>query len=166
MMKSILFALIALLTSAHANFSAGDKRAVIFEEKGIGTCTQNATCYNEVTDYLDTLWGGKRALRGGSEQDERALTACPPGVISKCREWDDQFFICLFFQGCTARRQLQGDFVSEQDEMEAALDDACWSDAGVGTDIAITKKVQRHLGAQYDVTNLSFRMQVYKCGGF
>ena len=181
-MKSFLSVLMTTLfvSSAHG-YTAGDKRAILMEDIQ-GTCLHNPACYDAVTTVLADLWatGGGRKLRG---------------LGGKCPRWcvdNQEGVFCQFYDDCR-RRELQDAFFSdpatsttpatdpaattttaeasgvdspEYTEFMHSVEDTCWGDTGVGTDIAITKKVKKALqGTDYDISAMSFRMQVYKCFG-
>lgn len=43
------------------------------------------------------------------------------------------------------------------------IEDHCWVDLGLGTDITFAKRIKDAMDMECDVTGLSYRVQVRKC---
>lgn len=163
-MMNSLFTVVmtTLLVSSALGYQAGEKRIVLMEDYD-GTCLQDPGCYDAVANVLAEMWnGGGRNLRGS---EERHL--CPAWCVGEAAEE----YLCEFIHNCR-RRQLFGDsFFSDSPSPNSEytsflhdIENTCWGDAGIGTDIAITRKVKKALaGTNYNTADVSYRMQVYKC---
>ena len=166
-MKVIMFCSAALFGMVHG-LELGQRRVIVSGDPE-DPCVMDSDCYNTVTTAVTGLLHshGSRDLSANSSEDG-GLRGARRLLVYNCDPVCAQvygIYVCLIMGWCRRRTLAENLFGADdtrEDDIEAMIEDPCWVDLGMGTDLAFAKQI-KDAETNYDVSGLSYRVQVRKC---